>query len=172
MRNKRAVSVFLASAVVLIQVSGVAGQTKKETGVKSPPTPTSLIRKDLLVHRSDELPLPKRNIFSPSEASPRTLPPPVIKPVSPPPVADAQGGDVTPAEPSEPSLNLAYIGFVRAAKTMIALVVLDGQPMAVNEGEMVRPGYKLTKITPKEIEISLPDSKTQKFSFQGGKGED
>ncbi len=55
---------------------------------------------------------------------------------------------------------------------MIALIVLDGQPDAVREGEMIRPGFKLVKITPRDIEVSGPDSKTQKFSLEGGEGED
>jgi hypothetical protein len=155
-----------------MQISGAAGQTKKDAGGKTASPPANLVRKDLLVPRSGELPLPKRNIFSPAETvQPRILPPPEVHSV-PPSEANPKAEDVVPSEPSITALNLTYIGFVRAAKKMIALIVLEGQPMALNEGEMVRPGCKLIKITPREIEISLPDSKTQKFSFQGGKGED
>jgi hypothetical protein len=171
MRCEKVATVLLASALVLCRASWTTGQIKKA------PTPQfnpekSLIRKDLLAPRPGELPLPRRNIFSPSSQSSRIVLPPAINPViAPLPVHP--GADNSPVqEPSEPGLNLSYVGYVRTAKKMIALIVLDGQPDAVKEGEMIRPGFKLVRITARDIEVSGPDSKTQKFSLQGGEGED
>jgi hypothetical protein len=171
MRCKKAVTLLLASALVLCRATGTFGQIEKET-TPNPPAEKSLIRKDLLAPRSGDLPLPRRNIFSPSEGSSKIVPPPVRNPVNPTPAAQAGGENNPIQEPSEAGLNLSYVGYVRSAKRMIALIVLDGQPDAVREGEMIRPGFKLVKITPRDIEVSGPDSKTQKFSLQGGKGED
>ncbi len=171
MRCEKAAAVLLSSVLVLGQAVGTTGQIKKE-GTTKPSSEKSLIRKDLLVLRQGDLPLPRRNIFSPSGEPAGMVPPPVEKPVDAPPGLQPEENDNPNQEPEEPALNLSYIGFVRSANTIIALVVLDGQPVALNEGEMIRPGFKLVKITPRDIEVSGPDSKTQKFSLQGGKGED
>jgi len=156
----------LASALVLSRATGTIGQIKKEPTPK-PSAEKSLIRKELLVPRSGDLPLPRRNIFSQSEGSSNIVPPPSTNPVIAPPPGQTGGENNPIQEPSEAGLNLSYVGYVRSASRMIALIVLDGQPDAVGEGEMIRPGFKLVKITPREIVVSGPDSKTQKFSLQG-----
>jgi hypothetical protein len=171
MRCEKAAALLLASALVLCRVAGTTGQIKKEA-TPPPSSEKSLIRKDLLAPRPGELPLPRRNIFSQSYQSPGNVPPPTNNPaIAPPPGQPAV--DNRPVQgPSESGLSLSYVGYVRTAKSMIALIVLDGQPDAVREGEMIRPGFKLVKITPQGIEVSGPDSKTQKFSLKGGEGED
>jgi hypothetical protein len=170
MRCERAATLFLALTLLLCRASGTTGQKKKEATPQSPPE-KSLIRKDLLAPRQGDLPLPRRNIFSSSSQSPGIVPPPANNPVTAPPQVQPGVNNSQVQEQSEPGLSLSYVGYVRTAKSMIALIVLDGQPDAVREGEIIRPGFKLVKITPRDIEISGPDSKTQKFSLEGGKGE-
>jgi flagellar basal body P-ring protein FlgI len=50
---------------------------------------------------------------------------------------------------------------------MTALIILEGQVMAVAEGEVVSEGIRIGKITPQELEVIMPDSTTRKFSLEG-----
>jgi len=127
----------------------------------------SLIRKDLLKERPGETELPRRDIFSPRTA----FAPPRISPPGEPPggrVTDAEKPETPSAmEAPEPSLDLSYIGYVRSAHKMIALVILDGQALAVSEGEEVLPGVKVEKVSPDRVDLIGPDSKSSSFPRQG-----
>lgn len=130
----------------------------------------SLIRKELLGPSRAESGLPKRNIFSRrsgagSIASPLLLP---------------SGGGQSGLSPNENeakanqelglsgfSFSLRYIGYVGSAHRTIGLIFLDGQAQAVAEGEVIREGIRVGKISPTEIEIILPDSTSKKFSLEG-----
>ena len=127
----------------------------------------SLIRKDLLKEKPGEIGPPRRDIFSPRTA----FAPPGISPPGEPPggrIADAEKPETPPAlESAEPSLDLSYIGYVQSAHKMIALVILEGQAMAVSEGEEVLPGVKVEKVTPDRIDLIGPDAKRSSFPRQG-----
>ena len=49
----------------------------------------------------------------------------------------------------------------------MALVLIDGQAQAVEEGDKVGAGYTVARITLKEIEIQAPDGTTLKFAWSG-----
>ena len=127
----------------------------------------SLIRKDLLKEKPGEIELSRRDIFSPRT----TFAPLGISASGEPPGGQITGGEktVTPPamEPAEPSLDLSYIGYIQSVHKMIALVILDGQALAVSEGEEVLPGVKLEKVTPDGIDLIGPDSKRLSFPRQG-----
>ncbi len=68
------------------------------------------------------------------------------------------------------NINLRYIGFIEYTKSsqkITALIILEGQPMAVVEGEVVFEGMRIGKISPQELEVIMPDSTTRKFSLEG-----
>lgn len=71
------------------------------------------------------------------------------------------------AAPPVIAVNLRYIGFIESAQRMIALVVFEGQAIAVVEGEVVGEGIRIGKITREQVEIVLPDSSTRLFSLEG-----
>jgi hypothetical protein len=127
----------------------------------------SLIRKDLLKEKPDEIELPRRDIFSPRT----TFAPLGISPPGEPLGGQIMGDKKTetpPAmDPSEPSLDLSYIGYIQSDHKMIALIILDGQALAVSVGEEILPGVKLEKVTPDGVDIIGPDSKRLSFPRQG-----
>jgi hypothetical protein len=127
----------------------------------------SLIRKDLLKEKPGEIAPPRRDIFSPRTAF---VPPGFSQPGESPGgrVTDTGRSDTPPAiEPAEPSLDLSYIGYVQSAHKMIALIILEGQAMAVSEGEEVLPGMKVGKVAPDRIDLIGPDAKRLSFPLQG-----
>jgi len=127
----------------------------------------SLIRKDLLKEKPGEIAPPRRDIFSPRTAF---APPGFSQPGESPGgrVTDTGRSDTPPAiEPAEPSLDLSYIGYVQSAHKMIALIILEGQAMAVSEGEEVLPGMKVGKVAPDRIDLIGPDAKRLSFPLQG-----
>lgn len=65
------------------------------------------------------------------------------------------------------NINLRYIGFIRSSRKVIGLIILEGQVMAVAEGEVVSEGIRIGKVTAQEIEVIMPDSTTRKFPLEG-----
>ena len=85
-------------------------------------------------------------------------------------VREPSAGIVRPSEdpiPAQPALNLVYVGYIRSARAMIALVIADGQAAAVAEGEEVFPGVTVVKVTPDRIDLSGPGSETSSVPLQG-----
>ncbi len=124
----------------------------------------SLIRKDLLRTHGTETGVPKRNIFAPrSHASP-PLSLKAQESIGPEAAEKLPGKD---EEQPAFNVNLRYVGYIESPGRMIALIILEGQALAVAEGEVVSEGIKIGKISPTEIEIIMPDSTTRKFSLEG-----
>jgi hypothetical protein len=128
----------------------------------------SLIRVDLLKVQGEEIGVPKRNIFSPQSSS-RNLPVPSLETTQP----NLEGGEQGQAQGGEAqmqpvlNINLRYIGFIRSSRKVIGLIILEGQVMAVAEGEVVSEGIRIGKVTAQEIEVIMPDSTTRKFPLEG-----
>lgn len=75
-----------------------------------------------------------------------------------------------PSEESQaPPLILHYIGHVynKTKQKFVALVFCQEQVMAVQEGDILPTGWKVLKITAKELEIEGPDKKPLTFSIEG-----
>ena len=70
-------------------------------------------------------------------------------------------------EQSGEYLDLRYIGYVRSGKKIVALVIFQGEALAVAEGEMIVEGITVKKIGTEELEVIGPDSKTSMFSLEG-----
>lgn len=64
-------------------------------------------------------------------------------------------------------LDLRYIGYVRSGTKIVALVIFQGEALAVAEGEMIVEGITVKKIGLEEIEVIGPDSKPSMFSLEG-----
>ena len=127
----------------------------------------SLIRKDLLLREKIELGSPLRNIFTlrrsvsrEIERNPATLQP------------NQQQNPTLPnkyeASSSLP-VNIRYIGYVISADKMVALIVFEGNALAVESGEVISDGVKIGKITPEEIEIVGSDSQKRRYYLEGEK---
>ena len=64
-------------------------------------------------------------------------------------------------------VHLTYTGYVSSGSFYIALIVYQGQPMAVAEGEEIGPGIRVVRITPDKLEIAEPDSEVKAFPIEG-----
>lgn len=160
-------------AVFGLAIGAWATQTQTPSSAKpSPPEErNSLLRMDLLQLPEEGITPPRRNIFAPRRGANRQEDnnPDQNQQGTPNDQAQDMPGlslDKTAAPPVIP-VNLRYIGFVESSRRMIALVVFQGQAIAVLEGEVVSEGIRIGKITRKEIEIVLPDSSTRLFSLEG-----
>lgn len=126
----------------------------------------SLIRKDLLQTQSGEMGLPKRNIFSPQSSSRSQVGASFV--ASQKPQLGFEDEEQEEAQtPPTININLRYIGFIESPRKMIGLIILEGQAIAVAEGEVVSEGIRIGKITPQDLEVIMPDSMTRKFSLEG-----
>jgi hypothetical protein len=153
-----AVLAVLAGAAAV----GAAGQKAAD---KPAPTAKSLIRKEWLKTPVEPPIPPRRDIFSPQGGEPAEAGSTPVGPVHP---------GVKPAEniaedAPAPAFALRYIGFSRSAasKKIVALVLIEGQAQAIEEGDTVGAGYKVAHITLKEIEIQAPDGTALTFAWAG-----
>ncbi len=128
---------------------------------------------DLLRISREEKTSVQRNIFAPGAASevtstPRTSTLPGTPGSRGVEAAWPEEGGIS-AEPARPafSVNLRYVGVIVSERRHIGLIILDGQALAVAEGEVVSEGVRIGKITAEEIEVILPDSSTRKFPLEG-----
>jgi hypothetical protein len=152
-----------------VSVGPVVGQSaEKASGEREK---KSLIRKDLLQIQRGEIGLPKRNIFSPQSSSRIPLQTSFEASQKSQLSLEEEQKEAQGKEAQTPptiNINLRYIGFVESPqKKIVGLIILEGQAIAVAEGEVVSGGIRIGKITAQEIEIIMPDSTTRKFSLEG-----
>jgi len=124
----------------------------------------SLIRRDLLIRQSKKLNPPARNIFAPHVKN--TIEVPAFSdeiPVNREAVASRPQEETFEFKPA-----IRFIGYIDSGQKIIGLIIFEGEAVAVKQGEMLTQEIKIGKISPKEIEIQGPNSKTWKFSLEGG----
>ena len=168
--HKLLAAVLIFSWATGISAGGAFGQPAQKASADK--EKKSLIRKDLLQVQRSEVGVPKRNIFAP-QSSFRSPVPTAIEATPSPRPGQGEEQIVTPGQeaqaPPALNINLRYIGFieyVKSSKKMTALIILEGQAIAVVEGEVVGEGVRIGKITPKELEVIMPDATTKKFSLE------
>jgi len=181
---------FLTAAVLVLAAlpAGLAAQKAGPAAAR----PKRLVRVDLLTPPPVESRPVLRNVFSPgSDASPaagsvafpalsqqqgvpgapgRPLPIP-----SPSRGAPAGGAAVEPATGSPaPSAeapvyipSVRYIGYVDFGRKLTALIIADGQPLAVEEKDELLPGYRVALITAERIEIADPSGTKRSYLREG-----
>ncbi len=126
----------------------------------------SLIRKDLLTIKKDTPQRPRRNIFSPRSGG-----------VSEEDVADLiSSRDIeeqeSSAEEGTPfyTMSLRYIGYIDTGERIVALIIYEGEAMAVEEGEMISEQFKVGKVTRDKLDIIGPGEEIKEFSLEGESG--
>lgn len=130
-------------------------QARKETE-KTAPASGPLVLKRLLDAGREEDARVIRDIFRPLTQAPA--------------VEAGRAGQNAPARPVEPGpqqLELAYLGFVRSGERLTAVVIFQGQTLTVALDEEIAPGFKVTRLTPDEIEIAGPGASKKVFFRQG-----
>ncbi|MCX7973918.1 MAG: hypothetical protein N3B16_05390 [Candidatus Aminicenantes bacterium] len=133
----------------------------------------SLIKIDLLPNNQKILAPIQRNIFSPQTfSSPISLystgRPDLAKGVE---VVGEKGEpeEEKIANQASSYLSLRYIGYIHSPEKTIALIIVNGLAMAVEEGEYILLDFKVAKINPEEIILVGPDKGEIRFSLEGEK---
>jgi hypothetical protein len=153
------------AAVAVLAGAFAGGAAGQKTSEKPAPPAKSLIRKEWLKAPAEPPVPPRRDIFSSlggGTVEEGRYPIGRGRPIAIPAEKKAE-------EETAPAFALRYIGFSRSAapKKIVALVLIDGQAQAVEEGDKVGAGYTVARITLKEIEIQAPDGTTLKFAWSG-----
>jgi len=163
MKGKLILLGLVMMAALAFFCAGWAGEKSPEKPAVKPQKP--LIRKDLLQKKADRLTAARRDLFSPgmtagTEGLPLVMP--KLKTTLPPEEAPA-------GESQVPPLILHYIGYTynQTKQKFVALVFFEEQVTAVQEGDILPMGWKVLKITAKELEVEGPDKKSRTFSREG-----
>lgn len=153
MKNKPVLAAGLAAGLLAAAAFG-AGQAPagKER-------PSALIRRDLLTAPRPEAAASARDLFVPGEAKPvGTGAGRPARPGAGPAPGASPGMPGAALETAETGgLLIRYLGYVRAERGMVALVLVDSLPLAAAEGEDLRPGWRVAKIAPDRLEVAGPD---------------
>jgi hypothetical protein len=126
------------------------------------PAPKPLVRKDLLVFGRGEVPPPVRDIFRPRTAA---APASAFRPGGPA-VKPAAGGPAAAPAPAF-TLNITYLGSIKAGGRIIGLVQRGGQTLDVGEGDEIAPGYRVVGVTAEAIVVEGPNGERKTFAKQG-----
>lgn len=162
MRVKRTLS--LVFVLLLPGVLFLGGLQEKSVGEKQEKKALkSLIRKDLLIKKEDITQRPRRNIFSPRGIS--FSQEDVANLISPREIEEQE------AMPDEGTpfydLSLRYIGYVDTGKRIVALIIFEGEAMAVEEGEMITEQFKVGRVTRDTLSIIGPGDEIKEFPLEG-----
>jgi hypothetical protein len=117
-----------------------------------------LIRKDLLTFGRGKIVPSRRDIFRPADAA---------APAKPSGRPAERNRPAPAAEEPGFTLNIVYVGSVRSAGIVLALVVQNGRTITVAAGDEIVPGYRVLRVTADEIEITGPNSERKTFARQG-----
>lgn len=156
-----------AAALLAAALAAAGAPALKNADTAKKPDPAPLVRMDLLGVPPAAPAAPLRSIFSPGRA---VAAPESVRPTDVPVAPDGkEPGLETPAgaPPEQPAFDLTYIGYVRSGRKVVALVISEGQALAVAEGEEVVPGLKVDKIGSERIEVVGPDGKRMSVPIQG-----
>ncbi len=140
------------------------GEEISERRKRESKKPESLIRKELLYRKRKELKPPRRNIFSPQSSAVQEGNLGIIGASQDP----QQTENMT--EALSPSTNLRYIGYVDTGQKIVALIIFEGQAVAVEEGERISEQVTVGKITTTEIEVIGPGEEKRNFPLEGEEG--
>jgi hypothetical protein len=164
---------LLAESAALLLALGLSmnwGNSQPENKTIEDKSVQRLVRLDLLNLSKEETIPPKRNIFAPASSAAR----PAVGAAAASGLAGApfqaeEEGSSLEQEQAPPTLtiDLRYVGFVVSSDRFVALIILEGQAVAVAEGEVVAEGLRIGRITTEEIEVVLPDSSVRKYSLEG-----
>jgi len=166
--RKKPEHAVLAAVLILAVLPGVLAAQKA-----APPAarPKRLVRVDLLTPPPVESRPARRDVFSPSSDSAAPLagiglPNMPGRPGSPAAVA----APTPPADSGEAPVYIPairYIGYVDFGRKLTALVIADGQPLAVEEQDELLPGYRVVAITAERIDIADPGGTKRSYLREG-----
>jgi len=162
MKNKIVFFAALAAAAVIL--------AQDQTSVPSR-GPAPLVRGDRVTFAPRVFTPPKRDLFTiQTYVSAAGTGPAAAGPgyVTAPPAKETAEED-KPEEAPKPVFVLRYVGFVqnRARTKFVGLVMFEGRPLSVETNDVIGPGWKVRRLSEKEIEVEGPDGTTQVFALEG-----
>lgn len=151
--------VFLLGLNLALWTGGGGFQEKKaKEGEKK-----SLIKKELLERKKRQLTPPRRNIFSLRSQPERN---PVV-----PPVRMKQSSQKNAREsnekPTRKPLEIEYIGNITSGEKIVALIILEGDVLTVEKGDVIGEGLRIGEVTSLAVEIIGPDLEIRKVYLRG-----
>ncbi len=149
---------FLAGVFCLWGQQEKGPDEKKETEEAK-----SLIRKDLLIKKEDAPQRPRRNIFSPRGTAVREED--VATLISPREIQEQEA--MTDEETSFFDVSLRYIGYIDTGQRIVALIIFEGEAIAVEEGEMISEQFKVGEVTRDTLSIVGPGDEIKEFLLEG-----
>jgi Tfp pilus assembly protein PilP len=72
-----------------------------------------------------------------------------------------------PEDQARFAVNIRYMGYVKSGSKITALIVFQGEALAVEKGEMIALELQVVEITTEEIEVIGPDRQLLKFPLEG-----
>jgi hypothetical protein len=163
MKGKLILLGLVMTAALVFSGTARARQKPAEKPAVKPQKP--LIWIDLLLKKAGRTTAAGRDLFSPQSAARSEGLPLVMPKVK---TAPANEG-ASSGESIAPPLTLHYIGYSynETKQKFVALVFFEDQVTAVQEGDILPMGWKVLKITAKELHAEGPDKKPLTFSREG-----
>lgn len=128
---------------------------------------SSLIRMDLLQKERKSLAPPQRNIFTPQRLRPgMDRPGEAGSLVDPSGSKDAAGAE-SPEQEMTQRIDIQYIGYIGSRERTVAIIIFNGEALAVEKGEPISEQIIIREITPQSIEFEGPDSIPNKVFLEG-----
>lgn len=184
-RLKLAVLISIGlSILIIMSCSGSAGQSGQKQESQEPARAekaaakeaSSLVKKNQLPQLSPALSVARRDLFRPSSLN-------AAQDRSAIEGGEMGGEEVMDKRPEFQisdnellagqqntslleSLNFIYSGLIFSGQKALALILIDGQALALAEGEEIIPGLKLVKITPGEILIKDTQGNSRKIKVK------
>ena len=161
MKIKIVPGLFVLAAAVLS-----SGQDKAPSAASKSPVPKSLVRMDLLQLKARPAAEVKRDIFLPEGPSgPAAMSGAGI--MLPGRIAPQTAPEAVVPETTEPAFSARYIGYIRGAKKITALILFENQAAAIEEGDMLGAIWKVAKITVESVEIQGQDGASRTLPLEG-----
>ncbi len=163
MRYSRFVGFSLVLFLFFTAFISSQDKNQKKTEIKRPPV--SLIRRDLLVLDKKKLDPPKRNIFTPNSAGSQESS--AFEDIDERQQAEQQNMEALESGPlSLSSLAIRYIGYVKSGQRITAMIIFEGEALAVDVGEEIAEGVSISMITLEDITVIGPDKEPRKFPLE------
>lgn len=162
MRNRLLTVLLVIFVTISLQAHICQKEPKKEKDGEVNPR-VSFIRMDLLRAEKKPLPPAPRSIFTARRFGVQNIDSTRLQEQ----IEKVEETGSLQREQSGEYLDLRYIGYVRSGTKIVALVIFQGEALAVAEGEMIADGITVKTIGLEEIEVIGPDSKPSMFSLEG-----
>jgi len=166
MRDKKTLVRPFVLLACLVLAFGFQAQEPKEA--ENPvERPRSFLRMDLLEKEVPDMESPRRNVFAPGPLRVQDI---EGEQMLPDPGSPGMGSRSEPPDENTDRggiLDLRYLGYILSDKKLVALVTVDGEAVAVEQGEILPGGAKVEKISIESIEITGSDSQSRTYGLEG-----